>query len=145
LKFATDVGTPVKGLVAKLEELHAGAAGLDISITPKKLEPEPLNPGCVTNILVLTTVNVGGDHGPEVAGEVGVLPEVTPLIVINAPPDRSYAKGSSFPGFLAVDTIPYATVPMTMKPETKVGDVNPLKVVIGFPTPGLATTISGLP
>lgn len=41
--------------------------------------------------------------------------------------------------------MPYATFPITECTDTNVGDVNPLNVVAAFPTPGRATTISGLP
>ena len=75
------MGTTVSGLVARFELDQAGAAGLLMSRTPKKFEPLPLNPGCVMMIFAPITAAVGGVQAPVLAGEVGVLPAVTPEIV----------------------------------------------------------------
>ena len=64
-------------------ELQAGAAGFDMSITPKKLEPTPLNPGCVIRIFVDTIVIVGGVQSPVVGCDAGTLPAATPVTVVN--------------------------------------------------------------
>ncbi|WP_260434221.1 hypothetical protein [Burkholderia anthina] len=84
LKFATAVGTPGSGFVAVFDALHVGAAGFEMSTTPKKFAPAPLNPGCVTMIFVPITAIVGGVHAPDVAGDAGTFPAVTPEIVTNA-------------------------------------------------------------
>jgi hypothetical protein len=48
-----------------------------------------LNPWWVTIILPPIRAITGGIQSPEVAGEVGVLAEVTPVTVMNKPVDIS--------------------------------------------------------
>src|ERR1700676_135236 len=51
LKDATHVGGATSAVGAVFPALHAGAAGLVMSSTPKKLPPAPVKPGCETMIL----------------------------------------------------------------------------------------------
>ncbi len=85
-----------------------------MSITPKKFDPVPLKPGCVIKIFVPTTAMVGGVQNPLVVGDNGTFPDVTPLIVMNEFVATLYANGSSNPALRPLDTIPYATLPMTV-------------------------------
>jgi hypothetical protein len=84
--------TGLAGRVTKpvsVPALHAGAAGLLISIVPKKYPPASLNPWWVTTIVPPISAITGGIQVPEVGGEAGVLAALTPVTVMNAPDGTS--------------------------------------------------------